>query len=211
MLRLYEVELSALAERIAEAEREARNLAGPVGGREERYTEQLRAQIHQKLNGFSEGALTCKVFTHSTDRSREQLTGADLAIGVDFSLNGVRAQKGVLVQAKENKNKRYGVTVDSLPRLKRQCVTMRSHTKESFVFAYGEQATRVLPTLPIITGATPSRIHAITISEFFQQLFLCWRGDEDIQVASQRQLATAVEEMEARSGLFLKVRSRKAT
>lgn len=204
LLRSFETELAAVADRVAEAEREARALTGPLNGREEKYTEHLRAQIHSKLNGLREGALACRVFTVSTDRHREQLTGADLAIAVDFDLDGVVARKGVLIQAKVNKNKLHGVSFDSLARLKMQCRAMRRHTKESFVFAYGEQSTKVLPTLPIIAGAAPSKIDALPISAFFQQMFLCWRGDEDIAARSQSGLRQILDEMEARAGVLIK-------
>jgi hypothetical protein len=119
MLKSFENELRSVAERIAEAERQARRIVGRLDGREEKYTEVFRTKLEEQLNGFSDGRVTWEVITYTTDKQsgEEKRTGADLVVAVNITLDGVQSRKGVLIQAKVNHNVRHGVSVDSATRL----------------------------------------------------------------------------------------------
>lgn len=209
MLTSYENEMAAAVGRVAEAERRARQIVGDVEGREEKYTEVFRTHLESLLNNFSEGRVSWRVVTYTTDKQSGQETriGADLVVAVDISLDGVRQSKGFLVQAKVNKNTRYGVSVDSRRTLDGQCGVMRTHSNEAYVFAYGNQSTKVLKANSVLSGAALSDIPNKGIGEFFGEVMMCWAGDPKIAAHSHRELETLVKRMEGRSGVLLQANS----
>jgi hypothetical protein len=209
MLRSYENEMRAAAERIAEAERLTRRMVGDVTGREEKYTEVFRTHLEQQLDGFSEGDVSWRVVTYTTDKQsgQEKRVGADLVVAVGIDLDGFKQWKGFLVQAKVNKNIRHGVSVDSLPRLINQCRNMQRHTNEAYVFAYGNQSTKVLKAINVVTRAPLSEIAQKSIGEFFSDVMMCWAGDPNLVANDHRQLETLVEQMEGKSGVLLKAKT----
>jgi hypothetical protein len=206
MLVEYENELRAVAERVAEAEREARRIVGDVAGREEKYTEVFRTKIEEKLENFHEGRVSWKVITYTTDKQsgEEKTTGADLVIAFDITLDGVAERKGILVQAKVNKAVRYGVSVDGVGRLRQQCREMKKHSSASYVFVYGNPITKVLSADGVITGAPLSKLSSKGVSEFFGDVMMCWAGDSTIRAATHGGLERLVKSMDARRGVLLK-------
>ena len=210
MLRAYEDAMRSVAERIAEAERQARQIIGEVRGREEKYTEIFRVRIEDNLNGFSDGGVKWRVFTYTTDKQSGQETrvGADLVIAVDLELDGVRVTKGVLVQSKVNQNLRHGVSVDSVAKLRSQCRVMRSRSNAAYVFVYGEQTTKVLSASGVLTGASLSQLPSKGVGEFFGDVMMCWAGDSAIAAVDHRQLERVVKTMEGRSGVLISGRTR---
>ena len=206
MLLAYQNEIRAAVERVAEAERQARKMVGSIVGREEKYTEVFRTHLERELNGFSEGGVTWHVLTYTTDKQsgQEGRIGADLVVALGVELGGARQWKGFLVQAKVNHNVRYGVSVDSFARLKGQCADMLRHTKESYVFAYGNQSTKVLKAGNVIAGAPLSQIPDKAMSEFFGDVMMCWLGDPAVVANDHRQLETLVRQMEGKSGVLIK-------
>jgi hypothetical protein len=84
----YENAIRALARRIANAEAQTRRMVGHVSGREEKYTEVLLTNLEHHLHGFSEGGVSWRVITYTTDKQsgQETRTGADLVIAVDVSV-----------------------------------------------------------------------------------------------------------------------------
>jgi hypothetical protein len=202
----YENEIRAVAERVADAEREARNIVGNLTGREEKYTEVLRTKIEEKLDGFHEGGVSWHVVTYTTDKQsgEEGVMGADLVVAFDITLNGAREQKGILVQAKVNKNVRYGISVDGIGRLRAQCGDMNNQSSDAYVFVYGSPTTKVLTADGVITGAPLSKLSNKGIGEFFRDIMMCWAGDSKIRASNHRELERIVKGMVAKAGLLLK-------
>lgn len=206
MLLHYENEIRAVAERVADAEREARSIVGNLVGREEKYTEVLRTKIEEKLDGFKEGGVSWRVITYTTDKQsgEESAVGADLIIAFDITLDGIREQKGIMVQAKVNKNVRYGISVDGVGRLRKQCNDMREQSSDAYVFVYGGPSTKVLTADGILTGAPLSKLSNKGVGQFFGDIMMCWAGDSKIRASGHRQLEEIVKRMAAKAGVILK-------
>lgn len=205
MLISYRNGMRAAIAQIAEAERRTRVMIGDVKGREEKYTEVFRTHLETLLNGFSEGGVTWHVVTYTTDKQsgQESEIGADLVVALAMNLDGVTQSKGFLVQAKVNKNVRSGVSVDSIAKLRSQCHNMTELTNDAYVFAYGQQNTKVLKALNVLTEASLSEISDKGIVEFFEDVMMCWLGDPGISARNHSDLENLVKAMEARSGALI--------
>jgi hypothetical protein len=206
----YENAIRALARRIANAEAQTRRMVGHVSGREEKYTEVLLTNLEHHLHGFSEGGVSWRVITYTTDKQsgQETRTGADLVIAVDVNLDGASVSKGALIQAKVNHSAGRGVSVDSRARLRSQCSAMRQHSDRAYVFLYGDQATEVFSANDILTDAPLADLHHIGIAEFFEEMMACRAGDDRIVAHNHRDLEQVVGQMEANVGVLVKGRTR---
>ena len=126
MLKRYDDAMRAAARVVADVDAEVRRKLVKVIGREERFTEKFVTLLEERLDGYENGGISWRVVTHVADKQngQETRTGADLFISLSMSFDGILVQKGVQAQAKINKNKKYGLRVDSKDRLRRQCVLM---------------------------------------------------------------------------------------
>lgn len=167
-----------------------------VTGREERYTEKFVTLLDERLDGFNEGGLTWGVATHVSDKQsgQETATGSDMFVSVTMNIQGMFVQKGFQAQAKINKNNKFGLSVDSKPRLIEQCKAMLSNSESSFVFAYGEQNTKILRASSVLEAGNNSLTNLKTqrIEDFYYDFFICRAGDRKLFAENEQELQTKV-------------------
>lgn len=203
MLTRYEDAMRAAARVVADVDAEVRRKLVTIEGREERYTEKFVTLLEDRLDGFSDGGVNWAVATHVADKQsgQETRTGADIFISLTMKLDGFVVKKGIQVQAKINKNKRYRLGFDSKPRLIKQCATMLSNSEASFVFAYGEQGTKVVRARAILE-VEPSLLPGLTsenTADFFYDFFICKEGDRSLHADSLQNLQNLVKRLEYKS------------
>ena len=206
MRRRYEDAFEAAAERIAGAERDTRRRLVEVDGEEENFSAKFMSLFEERLDGFEDGGVSWRVATYLTKKQSGQETalGADMLIAIRMLLDSEVIAKGFLVQAKVNHRPYYGLAVDSRSRLNGQCRAMIKHTDESYVFAYGQQGTKVLKAGTLLTaGSNLSEIPSKTVGGFFGDVFHCWAGTHSIDARSTRELRELAREYEARSALLI--------
>ncbi len=81
---------------------------------------------------------------------------------------------------------------------------MTRHTNESYVFAYGNQSTKVIKATNVLTGASLSELSDKGIGEFFGDIMMCWAGEPNLVAHTHSGLETLVRQMEGKSGVLLK-------
>jgi|TARA_B110000908_G_C10241333_1_gene446272 hypothetical protein len=127
MLSKHDDALRAAAGAFANVGRDVRQKLVRVTGREERYSEKFVTILEERFDGKVDNGLYWTVSTHISDKQsgEETATGSDLFVSIEIAFEGVKiVSKGIQAQAKINKNKRSGLSVDSKVRLKAQCETM---------------------------------------------------------------------------------------
>ncbi len=209
MLKEFDDALHAAAELVANIDRDVRRKLRTVSGREERYTEKLVTLLDERLDGYVDGGLSWRVSTHVADKQngQEKETGADLFVSVTMDFKGVFVQKGFQAQAKINKNKRYGLSVDSKPRLIGQCTTMLSNSDSSYVFAYGENDTKIVPARSVLEAQGNSLTTLTTqgTRDFFYDFFVCRIGDRNLYAADEGELQSLVEQLRYGAAAIIQV------
>lgn len=203
MLTRFEHAIRAAAEKVAAVDRDVRRKLVTVKGREERYSEKFVTLLDERLSNFSDGGVVWSVATHISDKQsgQETRTGADLFISLELSFDGLYVQKGIQAQSKVNKNSRYGLRVDSKVRLERQCRRMILNSPESFVFAFGEQGTKIVKASSVLDSLPNNLSDLVTQSpvDFFYDFFVCRVGDHDLFAVDERDLQLKVQELEYRA------------
>lgn len=211
MLRRYEDAMRAAARLVADVDAEVRDKLVKVEGREERYTEKFVTLLDERLGGFKDGGIRWGVTTHIADKQsgQETRTGADLFISLSLNFDGVQVQKGIQAQAKINKNKQFGISVDSKPRLLKQCETMLTNSQESFVFLYGNQGTKIVRARTVVEALPTELSNLITdnTADFFFDFFVCKYGDRGLYAGTPRSLQKLVEEKEYKAAVILKAKA----
>lgn len=200
MLKRYEDALRGAARLVADLDAEVRHKLIVISGREERYSEKFVTLLEDRLDNFSDGGIRWNVATHISDKQsgQETRTGADIFISLSMEFDGVSVQKGIQVQAKINKNKKYGISFDSKPRLYRQVSTMLSRSEASYVFAYGEQGTKVIPARSIqeVDPGLVSGLSSDSTYVFFYDFFICKIGDRTLYAKDVKDLQSLVRKLE---------------
>ncbi|WP_156157127.1 hypothetical protein [Pseudorhizobium banfieldiae] len=210
MLKRYEDAMRSAARLVADVDAEVRRKLVSIKGREERYTEKFVTLLEDRLDGFSDGGIKWNVATHVSDKQsgQETRTGADMFISLTMTFDGVWVQKGVQVQAKINKNKRYGIAFDKPVRLYKQVATMLNNSEESYVFAYGEHGTKVIRARSI-QDVAPHLITDLTTehtADFFFDFFICKVGDHSLHANDLASLQRLVRQLEYRSAVAISAR-----
>lgn len=209
MLKEFDDAMRSAAELVANVDRDVRKKLVRVTGREERYSEKFVTLLDERLDGFSDGGLSWNVATHVSDKQsgQETATGADLFVSVTMDFRGLYVQKGFQAQAKINKNKKFGLTVDSKPRLLGQCETMLSNSDSSFVFAYGEQDTKILSARSVLEAGANSLTTLKTqrTDDFYYDLFICRTGDRNLYAENEADLQSLVDEIHYGSAALISV------
>ncbi|RUX71163.1 hypothetical protein EN925_16480 [Mesorhizobium sp. M7A.F.Ca.US.006.04.2.1] len=207
MLTRFEHAMRAAAEKVAAVDRDVRLKLVTVKGREERYSEKFVTLLDERMSNFSDGGVTWSVATHISDKQsgQETRTGADLFISLELSFDGLLVQKGIQVQSKINKNTRYGLSVDSKPRLRKQCERMVDNSPESFVFAFGAQGTKIVKASSVLASLPDNLSDLVTQSpiEFFYDFFVCRVGDHDLFASSDYDLQQKVKDLEYRAATLI--------
>lgn len=215
MLKEFEDAMRSAAELVANVDRDVRKKLVRVTGREERYSEKFVTLLDERLDGFSDGGLSWNVVTHVSDKQsgQESATGADLFVSVTMDFRGMYVQKGFQAQAKVNKNKKFGLTVDSKPRLLRQCKTMLSNSDSSFVFAYGEQATKILSARSVLEAGDNSltKLKTQRTDDFYYDFFICRSGDRSLYAGNEADLQSLVDAIHYGSAALISVSDAETT
>lgn len=203
MLKRYEDAMRGAARVVADVDAEVRRKLVTISGREERYTEKFVTLLEDRLDGFSDGGVRWRVATHVSDKQsgQETRTGADIFISLTMQFDGVFVQKGIQVQAKINKNKKYGLGFDSKDRLIKQCTAMLRNSEASFVFAYGEQGTKVVRARAVqeVDPALITDLTSESTADFFFDFFVCKEGDHGLHADNLQNLQQLVRRLEYRS------------
>lgn len=209
MLKKFDDAMKSAAELVANIDRDVRRKLVRVTGREERYTEKFVTLLDERLDGFSEGGLSWKVATHVSDKQsgQETATGSDLFVSVTMDIDGLFVQKGFQAQAKINKNKKFGLSVDSKSRLLTQCKAMLSNSESSFVFAYGEQDTKILSANSVLEAGKNSitKLRTQRTEDFFYDFFICRTGDRKLFAKDARELQAQVERLHKDAAALISV------
>lgn len=201
--------MRSAAELVANIDRDVRRKLVRVTGREERYTEKFVTLLDERLDGFNEGGLSWKVATHVSDKQsgQETATGSDLFVSVTMDIEGLFVQKGFQAQAKINKNKKFGLSVDSKSRLLIQCEAMLSNSESSFVFAYGEQDTKILSANSVLEAGKNSITNLKTqrTEDFYYDFFICRTGDRALYAKDEEELQARVEQLHKNAAALISV------
>lgn len=209
MLKEFDDAMRSAAELVANVDRDVRKKLVRVAGREERYSEKFVTLLDERLDGFADGGLSWNVATHVSDKQsgQETATGADLFVSVTMDFRGLYVQKGFQAQAKINKNKKFGLTVDPKPRLLGQCETMLSNSDSSFVFAYGEQDTKILSARSVLEAGDNSLTTLKTqrTDDFYYDFFICRTGDRNLYAENEADLQSLVDEIHYGSAALISV------
>lgn len=207
MLLEYEDALRAAARLVSGVDQDVRKSLVRVKGREERYSEKFVTLLEERLGKFSDGGITWSVATHISDKQsgEETDTGSDMFISASIGYAGVSApiQKGFQVQAKINKNTRFGISVDSPDRLAGQCEKMLKNSEQSYVFAYGEKSTSVLLARSVLDAKPKSltNLSHQSVEEVFYDFFSCTVGDRKLFAANNEGLQKVVDSLRFDAGV----------
>lgn len=214
MLREFDDAMRSAAELVANIDRDVRRKLVRVTGREERYSEKFVTLLEERLGGFHEGGLSWQVSTHISDKQsgEETATGADLFVSIEMDFRGASVQKGFQAQAKINKNRSFGLAVDSRTRLLNQCKAMLQNSDSSFVFAYGEQETKILHAQSVVEadGISPTHLTTQRVSEFFYEFFVCRKGDRELFANTAEDLQNLTRKFHYAASTLIKVSDSRA-
>lgn len=210
MLRDYDDALRAAAEIVVGADRDTRAEFPDLTGQEENYTPTFAALLKERLNRQVVDGVIWEVHTYTPKHSEEAIDGTDLIVGLRLKLDGADAvTKGFRVQAKINENRERGLRVVGRARLNKQCRLMMERTQESYVFAYGEQTTKIVRAQNVLAASqiSLSRLQTRSVFEFFYGFFKCDWGDFKMAVPPKGDLAAFAREHRARNAMFIVGRS----
>ena len=209
MLKKFDEQMRLAAELVANVDRDVRKKLVRVRAREDRYSEKFVTLLDERLSNFSGGNLVWQVSTHISDKQsgQETATGSDLFISITIDGQRRSVKKGIQAQAKVNKNKRCGLSVDSKPRLVNQCKSMLCNSESSFVFAYGEETTKVLSARSVLEAGKNSirDLKTQPLQDFFYAFFVCRIGDQELYADNDESLQELVNRLHSKYALRISV------
>lgn len=126
-----------------------------------------------------------------------------------MDLPDYKIAKGLLAQAKRVEPRAH-FSLREWNRLVKQSEAMLDLSTASFIFLYSRSNIKVLPAIAVTAAqgpCNPHELYARGVSRFYEEHFECFVGDWNIHTAN---IAT-LEELQARHGLQLRLRSSNAT
>ncbi len=200
MLNEFDDALRKAAQLVSDIDRDVRQKLHRVKGREERFSEKFVTLLDERLDGYSNGGVAWSTETHVSDKQsgQEQAVGSDFFISLNLNFKGIQIQKGIQVQAKVNQHTKYGLRVDSKPKLLKQCEKMLTNSDSSFVFVYGERDTKILSAQSVVDSGETSLTNLITrpVQDFFYDFFVCREGDRRLHSHDNVLLQSLVTEFQ---------------
>lgn len=189
---------------------------------EPQITSRIAARLENGLRDFQAsgqgGSFQVKILAQELpDRGRvpkspravhEKKVGADLYLVVELFAPDGRVSKGMLIQAKNRKERWNRKERDDLfP----QCQAMREISKSSYVWEYSETGVRVVNAKKILDNPTknPRHLDGHHTGRFFKDVLACNEGDPEIGFgdsdASRNHMTKMLEEFSAKTGIRVQV------
>ena len=173
---------------------------------EDDFTSQLLARIEVALDGWIHAGITVSVtkLKSKGPGSEEAEFGADIVATVNINLEGYRADKGVLIQAKRlDTGRRFEAT--EWRRLEEQIDKMNACTNESYVWCYDKSGVRSIKAAGLrgIESRKPDDLYASKCATFFGELVQCKHGDPIISGCGRQALTRLRDQYRAKSAISL--------
>lgn len=165
---------------------------------EPQVTDRILGAVRERIRNRRIGNVVWKARTLRTGRgvaAEEKRHGADLMGVLDIDLDGYKAKKGFLAQAKRAEPYR---TFESKEwkRLLSQCKTMLDRTPDSFVLVYSIlNGIRIFPANAVIELGSRQifDLYDRSVSSFFESHLQCFIGDRRLNSTNIETLDALVE------------------